>query len=98
MLTPSVFGKDFFDDFDDLFDFPFWDARDMKRLEKKLYGRRGKNLMKTDIKESDTDYELEMDLPGFQKDEVKVALENGYLTISAAKGLNQDEQDKETSK
>ena len=49
MLTPSVFGKDFFDDFDDLFDFPFWDDRDMKRLEKKLYGRRGKNLMKTDI-------------------------------------------------
>ena len=55
-------------------------------------------MMKTDIKETDTAYELEMDLPGFQKDEVKVALENGYLTISAAKGLNKDEQDKDTSK
>ena len=95
MLTPSVFGKDFLDDFDDLFDFPFWDDRDMKRLEKKLYGRRGKNLMKTDIKESDTGYELKMDLPGFQKDEVKVALENGYLTISASTSANNDEQDKD---
>ena len=50
MLTPSVFGKDFFDDFDDMFNFPFWDDRDMKKIEKKLYGRRGKNMMKTDIK------------------------------------------------
>ena len=98
MLTPSVFGKDFFEDFDDMFNFPFWDDRDMKKIEKKLYGRRGKNMMKTDIKETDTAYELEMDLPGFQKDEIKVALENGYLTISAARGLDKDEQDKKTSK
>ena len=98
MLTPNVFGKDFFEDFDDMFNFPFWDDRDMKKIEKKLYGRRGKNMMKTDIKETDTAYELEMDLPGFQKDEIKVALENGYLTISAARGLDKDEQDKKTSK
>ena len=98
MLTPSVFGKDFFDDFDDMFNFPFWDDRDMKKIEKKLYGRRGKNMMKTDIKETDTAYELEMDLPGFQKDEIKVSLENGYLTISAARGLDKDEQDKQSEK
>ena len=98
MLTPSVFGKDFFDDFDDMFNFPFWDDRDMKKIEKKLYGRRGKNMMKTDIKETDTAYELEMDLPGFQKDEIKVSLENGYLTISAARGLDKDEQDKKSEK
>ena len=98
MLTPSVFGKDFFDDFDDLFDFPFWDDRDMKRLEKKLDGRRGKNLMKTDIKETEGGYELEMDLPGFTKDEIKVSLENGYMTISAAKGLDKDEQDKKSGR
>ena len=54
--------------------------------------------MKTDIKETDGAYELEMDLPGFSKDEVKASLENGYLTISAAKGLDQDEQDKKTGK
>ena len=95
MLTPSVFGKDFFDD---LFEFPFYDDRDMQKLEKKLYGRRGKNLMKTDIKDTDKAYELEMDLPGFKKDEIKVSLENGYLTISAARGLDVDEQEKETAK
>ena len=95
MLTPSVFGKDFFDD---LFEFPFYDDRDMQKMEKKLYGRRGKNLMKTDIKDTDKAYELEMDLPGFKKDEIKVSLENGYLTISAARGLDVDEQEKETAK
>ena len=95
MLTPSVFGKDFFDD---LIEFPFYDDRDMQKLEKKLYGRRGKNLMKTDIKDTDKAYELEMDLPGFKKDEIKVSLENGYLTISAARGLDVDEQEKETAK
>ena len=95
MLTPSVFGKDFFDD---LFEFPFYDDRDMQKLVKKLYGRRGKNLMKTDIKDTDKAYELEMDLPGFKKDEIKVSLENGYLTISAARGLDVDEQEKETAK
>ena len=50
--------------------------------------------MKTDIKEYDNGYELVMDLPGFTKDEIKVSLENGYLTISAAKGLDKDEEDK----
>ncbi|MBO5278701.1 MAG: Hsp20/alpha crystallin family protein [Lachnospiraceae bacterium] len=93
MLMPSVFGKDMFDDF---FGFPFYDDRDFKKMEKKLYGRRGKNMMKTDVKELKNGYELEMDLPGFKKDEIKVSLEDGYLTISAAKGLDQDEQDKKT--
>lgn len=54
--------------------------------------------MKTDIKDTDKAYELEMDLPGFKKDEIKVSLENGYLTISAARGLDVDEQEKETAK
>ena len=52
-----------------------------------------KNMMKTDIKETDTGYELEMDLPGFAKEEVHASLDNGYLTISAAKGLNEDEKE-----
>ena len=51
-------------------------------------------VMKTDIREHDTGYELDVDLPGFKKDEINVELENGYLTISAAKGLDKDEQDK----
>ena len=95
MLMPSIFGENLFDDF---FDFPYWDDKEERKMEKKLYGHRAKNLMKTDIRETDTDYKLEIDLPGFKKDEVKVALENGYLTISAAKGLDQDEQEKETGK
>ena len=54
--------------------------------------------MKTDIRETDGSYELEMDLPGFTKDEVKVSLENGYLTVQAAKGLDEDEQEKKTGR
>lgn len=96
MMMPSVFGENLFDDFMD--DFPFFDDREMRKLEKRLYGHHGKNMMKTDIKENDTGYELEMDLPGFKKDEVKVSLNDGYLTITAAKGLDMDEQEKETGK
>lgn len=95
MLMPSIFGQDLFDDF---FRMPYFDDRDMKKMERKLYGHHGKNLMKTDIKESGDNYELEMDLPGFTKDEVKASLKDGYLTISAAKGLDQDEQDKKTGR
>lgn len=96
MMAPSIWTEDFFDDF--MRDFPFYDDREMKRMEKKLYGRHGKNVMKTDIQETDKDYILEMDLPGFSKDEVKVSLENGYLTISVAKGLNKDEKEKKNGR
>ena len=96
MLMPSIFGEDMFDDF--MRDLPFFDDRDEKRAERKLYGRRGKNLMKTDVKETDQGYELEMDLPGFAKDEIRVSLENGYMTISAAKGLDQDEKEKDSGR
>ena len=95
MLMPSIFGENLFDDF---FDFPFFDDKEQKKLERKLYGHRGKNLMKTDIKETDSGYELEMDLPGFAKNEVKVSLKDGTLTISASKGLDQDEQEKKTGR
>lgn len=94
MLRPSLYNssRDLFDDF---FNFPFFDDKDFKKMEKKLYGRRGKNLMKTDVKEKADSYEVIMDLPGFKKDEIQVELENGYLTISASKGLDKDEQDKD---
>ena len=59
-----------------------------------LYGKRAKNLMKTDVKETESGYEVAVDLPGFKKDEVNVELNDGYLTISAAKGLDRDERDK----
>ncbi|MDO5418414.1 MAG: Hsp20/alpha crystallin family protein [Lachnospiraceae bacterium] len=98
MLMPSIFGEDMFDDFMRDFDFPFFDDRDMRKAERKLYGHHSRNLMKTDIKETKEGYELEMDLPGFTKDEVSVSLEDGTLTVSAAKGLDQDEQEKKTGK
>ena len=90
---PSIFGENLFDD---LFDFPFYDDRNEQKVEKKLYGRHARNLMKTDIKEMDNGYQLIIDLPGFKKEEIHAALENGYLTISAAKGLDEDEQEKES--
>ena len=96
MLLPSIFGENLFDDFFD--DVPFFDNRAENQIEKKLYGRHAHNVMKTDIKETDDNYELIVDLPGFKKDEIKVSLEDGYLTIEAAKGLDGDEQEKKTGK
>ena len=82
MLMPSIFGESLFDDW--MRDFPFYfDDSDLKKAEKKLYGRHGKHMMNTDIKETDSGYELEMDLPGFTKDEIKVALENGCLLYTS---------------
>ena len=96
MLMPSIFGENLFDDFFN--DFPFYNDRDMKKAEMKLYGHRAKNLMKTDIKEKGDSYILEMDLPGFKKDEIQVSLENGYLTVQAARGVDKDEQEKKTGR
>lgn len=91
MLRPSIFNDNLFDDF---FEFPFFDDR----AERKLYGHNAKNIMKTDIKEHKDGYELEIDLPGFHKDEIQAELKDGYLTISATKQLNQDEKEKESGK
>ena len=91
MLMPSIFNDNVFDDF---FDFPFYDDR----AEKKLYGHHAANLMKTDIQEHEDGYTLEMDLPGFKKEEIQIELNNGYMTISAAKGLDEDEKDKNSGK
>ena len=85
MLMPSVFGSDIFDDF---MDFSFPD------VNRELYGKHAKNVMKTDVRELDNGYEIIVDLPGFKKDEIEVQLDNGYLNISAAKGLDKDESDK----
>lgn len=87
----TFFGDPWFSD-------PWFDDRDIQKAEKKLYGHNDKKLMLTDIKESDKGYELEMDLPGFKKEEIKASLENGYLIISAEKGFEQDEKDNEGKK
>ena len=89
-MLPSIFGENLLDDFfGNSFDKDFFSGRDP------LYGKHARNLMKTDIKETDTQYILDIDLPGFKKDELNIELNNGYLTVSAAKGLDKDEQDKD---
>lgn len=95
MLMPSIFGNDMFGYF---FTDPWFDEKEFKDMQKKLYGHRAKNVMSTDVKEVENGYELEMDLPGFKKDEIKASVENGYLTISAARGLDEDEKDKKSGK
>ncbi|MDO4345350.1 MAG: Hsp20/alpha crystallin family protein [Eubacteriales bacterium] len=99
MMTPSIFGENLFDDFfDDFFDFPSFDDKAMQKAQKKLYGRHAANMMKTDVQEHDNHYEVDIDLPGFKKDELTLELKDGYLVISAAKGLDKDEQEKKTGK
>lgn len=90
MMLPTIFGENLFDDFmDDAFERNFFGGRNP------LYGKHSKNLMKTDVKETETGYELDIDLPGFKKDEISAHLEDGYLTVSAAKGVDKDEKDNE---
>ena len=89
-MLPSIFVENLFDD--SLSDF-FGFGRMMPQVGNELYGKHAKNLMKTDVRELDGSYELDVDLPGFKKDEVTVDLQDGYLTISAAKALDKDESD-----
>ena len=88
-MLPSIFGENLFDDFfdNDFMSFPAWSGRNP------LYGKNAKNLMKTDVRETENTYEVDVDLPGFKKDEISVDLKDGYLTISAAKGLDKDQKD-----
>lgn len=98
MLRPSIFGESLFDDWMD--DFPFGKEFEKAMFPAKdpLYGKHAKNMMKTDVREADDAYEVDIDLPGFKKDEVTAELNDGYITISAAKGLDKEEKDKKTGK
>ncbi len=89
MMMPRIFGENLFDDFMNDFAFPAF-----PNVEKKLYGKHARNLMKTDVKETETGYEVDVDLAGFKKDEIQIELEKGFLTVTAAKGLDKDEKDK----
>ena len=88
MLAPSIFGENLFDDW---FDFPSFGG--LGRVENKLYGDRVGRLMKTDVHEKDGQYDMDIDLPGFKKEDIKVELHDGYLQVSAVKGLNEEEKD-----
>ena len=86
MLMPSIFGENLFDDFMDGFAFPTanWN-----------YAKNTANVMKTDIKENDKGYELDVDLPGYKKEDVKAELKDGYLTISASNDNTKEEKDED---
>ncbi len=88
MFYPTLFKDDLFDDF---FDFPSF--RDFDKVDRKLYGKHANGLMKTDVRENEGNYELDIDLPGFKKDEISLTLDNGYLIVGAAKTVNEDEKD-----
>jgi len=94
MLMHEVFGENLFDDF---LSMPDWGNAD-KQLEKVLYGHHAANLMKCDVREKENCYEMQIDLPGFTKEELSADLKNGYLVITAAKGLDKDETDPETGR
>ena len=87
MLMPSIFGENLFDDW---MDSPF--EKEFFGRKNPLYGKNARNLMKTDVRETENSYELDIDLPGFKKEDVSVKLENGCLTVTASKGLDKDEQ------
>ena len=89
MLMPSIFGENLFDEF-----FNDWD-REFRNVDRRLYGKNAAREMKTDVHEHEDHYEVDVDLPGFKKDEVTLELQNGYLTVTAAKGLDKDETTKQ---
>ena len=84
-----MFGENLFDVFDD-FDRDFF--RGFGRPEHVLYGKNASRLMKTDVREHEDQYEVDIDLPGFAKEEIKLELNNGYLTINAEKNLDQNKE------
>ena len=87
----TVFGENLMDVFDG-FDRNFF--RDFGNVDRALYGKNAQRMMKTDVKETDEGYEVDVDLPGFKKDEINLELNNGYLTISAEKALEKDGENK----
>jgi len=92
MYLPSIFGENLFDDFMDEGGLMNPD-KFFTRGHSPLYGKHAANIMKTDIRENKDSYDLMVDLPGFKKDSIQVHLEDGYLTISANKGLDKEEKD-----
>ncbi len=88
-MLPSIFGENLFDDW---FGFPAFP--EFHDIDRKLYGKHAHHEMKTDVHEHDDHYEIDIDLPGFKKDELTLNLENGYLTVGAAKGLDKEQKDK----
>ena len=91
MLMPSIFRDNLFDDWMDDFS---W-MRDFGNVDRKLYGKHAGREMLTDVRDHEDHYEVEIDLPGFKKDQIQVELHDGTLTITAQKGLEQNDKNSE---
>ena len=91
MLMPSIFRDNLFDDWMDDFS---W-MRDFGNVDRKLYGKHASREMLTDVRDHEDHYEVEIDLPGFKKDQIQVELHDGTLTITAQKGLEQNDKNSE---
>lgn len=86
MFMPSIFGNSFVDDvFDDMFPI----SRNYSNGSYANY-----NMMRTDVKDAGDHYELEMEMPGVDKSNIKAELKDGYLTVTAQQNTNRDEKDK----
>ena len=90
-MLPKLFTDNFMDDWMDDFG---W-TKGLDQVNRKLYGKHAGKEMLTDIREHDDHYEVEIDLPGFKKEDINVQLHNGYLTVSASKGIEENESNKE---
>lgn len=88
MLMPSFFGENLFDEF-----FNDWN-REFRNMDRQLYGKNAAREMKTDVHEHEDHFEVDIDLPGFKKEDISLELQNGYLTVTAAKGLDKEETTK----
>ena len=106
MYVPAIFGESLMDDWMDDFDkgFRAFDKefdREFNRgfgSKNPLFGKHSKNLMKTDVRENEDSYSMNIDIPGFKKEDINLSLEDGFLTITAAKGLDKESSDKESGR
>ena len=99
LFAPSIFGDSLMDDWFGSFDHMFnqFDRMD-HQMDRQLYGKHAERIMKTDVREHEDSYEVDIDLPGFKKEDLNLKLEKGYLTITAIKALNKEETEKKTGK
>ena len=89
-MLPGIWNRNWIDDlFDRSFEMVPWPE------ERELYGKHARNLMKTDVHETEDSYEMNVDLPGFKKEDIHVDLKEGYLTLRAEKNLEKEEEKKE---
>lgn len=86
MLMPSIFGENLFEDF-------FNDDFMRSARTNRRYATPTTMVMKTDIRETEDGFLLDIDLPGYKKEDVQAELKDGYMTINAQKKTETDEKD-----